>query len=389
MNSWRWSLNPVNPLDVSYDPDADGWFDRTSGDVPAQQGSWDARTFTPYDSSQQISPGNSPLFFTNLQEWELGTHPISNDTDGDAIQKVRDESNGVTTAYDYSWSLSDGREVYKFGTNPIDDDTDGDMLPDWWEHDKGWNESNDNWSSFLHIQVVWEDFGATKKPLNVSGVDLARPNMEWTWATFDPRDPTDSTDDPDNDGGWDCSGPTCIYIPYNNFQEFYGNTTLASATQVRGSPLLYEGQQITEWWQLRGYLLQIGTPNDIYANYFRMYRINTTDDLYAHVVFDNDVDYMILDSTDDVPICRGDWTDDWDRRWGTFDRYPNIGQGEFVWGWWHLDIDGDNIADGTDPTNYDTDGDWLNDWFEIDDDMVDGVRGNGGSPIRYDDRTTP
>ena len=35
----------------------------------------------------------------------------------------------TTTAYDYSWALSDGREVYKYGTNPIDDDTDGDMLP--------------------------------------------------------------------------------------------------------------------------------------------------------------------------------------------------------------------------------------------------------------------
>ena len=51
-------------------------------------------------------------------------------------------------------------------------------------------------------------------------------------------------------------------------------------------------------------------------------------------------------------------------------------------------IGADNIADGTDPTNYDTDGDWINDWFEIDDDMVNGVRGDGGSPIRYDDRTT-
>ena len=30
-----------------------------------------------------------------------------------------------------------------------------------------------------------------------------------------------------------------------------------------------------------------------------MYRINLTDDLYAHIVFDNDVDYMVLDETDD------------------------------------------------------------------------------------------
>ena len=53
-----------------------------------------------------------------------------------------------------------------------------------------------------------------------------------------------------------------------------------------------------------------------------------------------------------------------------------------------IDIDGDQVADGTDPTNWDTDGDWLNDFFEIEDDLLDGVRGNSGSPIRYDDRTT-
>ncbi len=38
--------------------------------------------------------------------------------------------------------------------------------------------------------------------------------------------------------------------------------------------------------------------------------------------------------------------------------------------------------------NWDTDGDWLNDFFEIDDDLLDGIRGNSGSPIRYDDRTS-
>ena len=183
------------------------------------------------------------------------------------------------------------------------------------------------------------------------------------WATFDPRDASDSTEDPDNDGGWDCSGPTCIYIPYNNFQEFYGNTTLASATQVRSSPLLYNGEQIMEWWQLRGYLLQTDTPNDIYANYFRMYRINASDDLYAHVVFDNDVDYMVLDSTDDVDICReiGPMT-------GSADGAPLIGSPTLAkvntHGVGGFDIDGDNIADGTDSTNYDTDGDWINDWLK-------------------------
>ena len=67
---------------------------------------------------------------------------------------------------------------------------------------------------------------------------------------------------------------------------------------------------------------------------------------------------------------------------------PNPASGEYAYGWWYLDMDGDLIAEGTDPTNWDTDGDWLNDFFEIDDDLIDGIRGNSGSPIRYDDRTT-
>ena len=62
-------------------------------------------------------------------------------------------------------------------------------------------------------------------------------------------------------------------------------------------------------------------------------------------------------------------------------------EGEYVYGWWNIDIDGDNFADGTDPTNWDSDGDWYNDWFEINDDIIDGVWGDSGSPMRYDTRS--
>ena len=388
VNTWRWTLNPVNPLDVDYDPDEDGWFDRHSGDVPAVQGTWDSRVFTVGSSASQIAPGNGPLFFTNIMEWDNGTLPIHNDTDGDAIIMKRTENAGVTIAYENDWALLDGREVFKFGTNPGDNDTDGDMLPDHHEYARGWNETNDNYSSYMHIEVQWQDFGSTKKPLNLSNGGHERPEMRWTWAQMDPRDPSDAVLDPDNDGGWDCTGPTCVYIPYNNFQEYFGNTTLTSATNVRSTPLLYQGTQITEWWQLRSWLLHLDMPDELERNYFRMNRVNSTDVLFAHVVDDKDLDYLVMDPTDDVQMCRGDWTDDWGKRFGVNERFPNIGQGEYSWGWYILDDDGDNIADGTNPFNFDTDGDWINDWFEIDDDMLDGIRGNGPSPIRYDDRAT-
>ena len=88
-------------------------------------------------------------------------------------------------------------------------------------------------------------------------------------------------------------------------------------------------------------------------------------------------------------IMSGNWTDSFQRFAGDQFHLPNTGLGEYPYGWWLLDHDGDSIAEGTSPTNWDTDGDWLNDRFEIADDLLDGIRGNSGSPIRYDDRTVP
>ena len=397
ITEFRWSTNPVNPLDVDYDPDEDGWFDRVSDDEVATQGDWDVRVFTEGPLADQISNGNSPLFFTNLMEWLNGTNPVVDDSDGDSTLMIRSSSAGVMSAYERDSNLSDGREVFKYGTNPKDNDTDGDMLPDWYEYGKGWNESNDNWSSYRQIRVVWEEIGDDNwKPLSVTpdpggGLLISRPTLDWVWTTLDATDPYDSVQDPDNDGGWDCSGAACMYVPYNNFQEFYGitDTSLTSAGLVRQTPMMdCDGNQVREWWQLREVQLGYCERNWIDYNYFRMRKVNGTDELYAHVVEDGDSDYQWTQPDDDVHLLWGNWTDPWNRSFGDKGHLPILSFGEFVWGWWLLDMDGDQIADGTDPFNYDTDGDWLNDHFEIEDDMLDGIRGNGGSPIRYDDRAT-
>jgi len=397
VTEYRWSTNPVNPLDEGYDPDEDGWFDRKSSDAVAVQGEWDLRVFTPGEVADQISPGNSPLFFTNAMEWRNGTNPIDTDTDGDSVVMIRRGNGTVTTSYELDTNLSDGREAFKYGTNANDNDTDGDMLPDWYEYAKGWNETNGNWSSYRQIRVQWEEIGTDNwKPLSIApnpdgGLLITRPALEWTWATLDATDPFDSVQDPDNDGGWDCSGATCIYQPYNNFQEFFGitNASLASAGLVRQTPIMdCDGTQVGEWWQLREVLLGYCNRNWMDHNYMRMRKVNDTDQLYAHVVDDNDPDYQDAQPGDDVHVTWGNWTDGWNRSFGGYDHLPLLSFGEYVWGWWVLDLDGDQIADGTDPFDYDTDGDWLNDHFEIEDDLLDGVRGNGGSPIRYDDRAT-
>ncbi len=404
VNDWRWATNPVNPLDVDYDPDIDGWFDRTSGDRVATQGEWSGHAFTPGGIGDQISAGNSPLFFTNWMEYDNGTRPDLNDTDGDAITytHVSDPSDdNITLSYARDWALLDGREVFKYGTNALDNDTDWDMLPDWYEYKKGWNESNDNWSSYAQVETVWEEYmvmGSTvMRPLHDGGNGLLeRPLMNWTWYTFNATDPADAMEDPDMDGDWDCTNAGCTYTPYNNFQEFYGitNASLVSPTLVRSTPIPIAGTSppinvvVSEWWELRATLLGLNQPNSYQVNYMRMYRTNSSDELYALVINDMDPDYMTIDNGNDIYLVRGDWTDEYGRMFGDQYHFPNTGIGENVWGWWRIDMDGDQIADGTDPLNWDSDGDWLNDWFEIENDMLDNIRGNGPSPLRWDDRKT-
>ena len=141
--------------DSNYDGDSDGWYGRTAFDVPAVQGNWDSRTFTP--TSQVIQPGIGALPFTNWMEWDNETRPDLNDSDKDSESYVTTVSNGVVTEHYKDFNLTDGREVFKYGTNPMDNDTDGDMIPDWYEYAKAWNETNDNYSSYLKIQVIWID----------------------------------------------------------------------------------------------------------------------------------------------------------------------------------------------------------------------------------------
>ena len=202
-------------------------------------------------------------------EYLNGTRPDTNDSDNDAVTFNTVLNSGQVVSHDRDWNLSDGREVFKYGTNPMDNDTDGDMLPDWYEYEKGWNESNDNFSSRLKVEVQWIDPGTggactsstvSCRPLSQDAGTLSRPELGWTWATFDPRDPLDANEDPDQDGNWDCSGASCEYTAYTNFMEFFAvaNPNLDSPDSVRLSGETWNGSPITEWWHFRSFHTRIG-----------------------------------------------------------------------------------------------------------------------------------
>ena len=395
----HWASNPVNPWDVNYDGDNDGWYNRTAFDTPADQGNWDQRTFTP--SGVIIQSGIGDLPFTNWMEWDNSTRPDLNDSDEDSVTYTTVVVNGIVTSHSQDFNLSDGREVFKYGTNPSDNDSDGDMLPDWYEYDKGWNEDNNNYSTFMQIEVIWIDAATggvcdtstmSCLPLSQQGANgtLGRPDLAFTWFTLDPTDPVDANFDPDMDGNWDCTGAGCNYEPYTNFQEFFAisDKDLTSPNAVRLSGMVYQGSPVTEWWQLRGALLHIGLFDESTSNYLKMDQSNSADIRYAYVVDDKDTNYLLLDSSDDQVILAGNRTDQWDIYYvGSPNTSPVRNVGEHELGWYYLDLDNDHIAEGSDPMNWDTDGDWMVDWFEVHDDENDGVRGDS-SPIRYDSRQT-
>ena len=395
----HWSSNPLNPFDINYDGDHDGWYGRTTFDQPATQGVWNNRVFTP--SSQQIQPGIGDLPFTNQMEWMNNTRPDLNDSDGDSVTFITTVENGVVLSHVRDYNYSDGREVFKYGSNPSDNDSDGDMLPDWYEFKLGWNESNDNFSSFLKIQVQWIDPGtggacttstSSCLPLSLNSQtgELQRPDLEYTWFTLDPADPNDANLDPDQDGNWDCTGVGCTYEPYTNFQEFYAFTLqeYSSPNAVRLSGLTVDGNLVTEWWQLRKAVLGIGQSNELVLNYLKMDKFAGQDYQYGYIVNDNDVSFFDLNSSDDEIILAGNMTDAWEIYY-QFSPHtaPDRNVGEHEFGWYLLDFDDDHLAEGSSPMNWDTDGDWLVDWFEVRDDEEDGVRGQS-SPIRYDSRET-
>ena len=227
-------------------------------------------------------------------------------------------------------------------------------------------------------------------PLSSDSNTLSRPELEYTWFTLDPADPVDANYDPDNDGNYDCSGAGCSYEPYTNFQEFYMITDedLTSPNAVRLAPLVYQGSPVEEWWQFRGYTLGLGEPSEASTNYLKMDKQSATDFRYVLIIDDNDNDFLTLDPTDDETMVSGAQTDQWEIYYASSPQTaPVRAVGEHELGWYMMDFDDDHLAEGSSPINWDTDGDWIVDWFEVNDDEEDGLRGDS-SPIRYDSRQT-
>ena len=395
----HWAANPLNPFDIDYDGDHDGWYERTSADIPAQQRVWDDDLGTYSATGITIPQANTALPFTNLMEYLNTTRPDTNDSDNDSvIYRPQFDGFGAVISYDRDWSLSDGMEIFKFGTNPHQHDSDHDFLPDWYEYYHGWDESDDDFTTTQNIKVNWIDVSSgdpcssgtsTCLPLSYSSAGvLPRPVLSLAQFTMDPAESIDASYDADEDGNYQCGASGCVYTANSNFMEFFGitNEDYNSSGKVLALGLTWDDEPVTEWWQFREFLLHLGEADESTTNYFKMAREDSSDNLFAYVVNDNDAEYLVVDPSDDdlKPLIAGNWTAEWDKYFPSApaETNPILVQGERPHGWYILDIDDDGVADGSSPTNWDTDGDWIVDWFEVNEDENADVRGTN-SPIRY------
>ena len=416
---YHWTSSPVNPIDVNFDGDHDGWYSRGSGKL-APQGEWNSFTFT-LDGSITYADGED-IPFTNMMEYLNGTRPDLNDSDGDCVgmHAILDQS-GAVVDHRRNYSLMDGLEVLKFGTNPVNDDTDGDFLPDWYEHRKGWNETNQNWTSLRLVEMQWEqeDFTGVNLPLHWdddAGIET-RPLLAEKTVEFNATNPNDATKDYDKDGKWKDTDEDGVadYIPYNNFHEFFAitsfegtNNNYSNADDVRG----VTGQESWTWKDLRADLLGASWWMDPSANYLDIVRDDASDPLYAWTINEENVDYAAVRSepSESETQVYGNHTSPYLKKTGEEEDRPNVvrmvqwsvfvdggllgGDGvldtEFPKKWYLLDIDWDFTADGTDPFNYDTDGDWYLDSMEVAFDQeaanadINVGRGETYSPLRCD-----
>ena len=113
---------------------------------------------------------------------------------------------------------------------------------------------NDNRSLLMQIEVVWQQISSNSwKPKHKWWLNQGA-HSELDLVHLDPTDPTDVGGDADKDGDYECNLGGCQYIPYTNFQEYFGivNATLSSPALVRAAPLVdCRGNEVEEGWHQR------------------------------------------------------------------------------------------------------------------------------------------
>ena len=153
------------------------------------------------------------------------------------------------------------------------------MIPDWYEHAKGWNETNDNYSSWLQIRVQWIDTttgGACTtdttscRPLSIdTGSRAPQPCVHLV--LDGPTRCHGRQRGPRSDGTGIVREQGACTHPTPRSKNSMPSPTLSFLPE-RCAPgrMVHDGEGISEGWQLRAHLLGLGSWDENVRNYLKM-----------------------------------------------------------------------------------------------------------------------
>ena len=82
----------------------------------------------------------------------------------------------------------------------------------------------------------------------------------------------------------------------------------------------------------------LGEATEDETNYLGMNKKNIDDLSYALIIDDMDTDFLVLDTGNDVLLCSGDVTDNWDLYYTGSTNRACMGLGEHEYGWYLLTL---------------------------------------------------
>ena len=282
--------------------------------------------------------------------WDTNSDPLNNtktpaDTDNDWIPDLVenfyespkynpwfsnsiDNSSWWTLDYDNDW-LSNILEIVK-NTNPFDWDYDNDWVPDWVDQNpNSWNFQGD-YNLFLDSDWDW---------LSDAYEISMKENFWWYWI-FDEFNANLPANWWDSDWDWLA----------NLFEDFNFENLLNFTTLKKDDSTTYNNSTTPQWdWNL----------SDKYFDVDWDWLWNLTELLFWTNPYSTDTDWdWIPDNIDPNPIVYWNWVDT-DMDW-----IPDYT--EIYWFTWTILIDGSttDLKLFTNSLKYDSDLDWLSDWYE-------------------------
>ena len=188
----------------------------------------------------------------------------------------------------------------------------------------GWNESNDNFSSYLDIRVVWIDVGRAGRapPTPTPACHSRKTDQAGPWLDRTPNSPGSRSTQPMRPTPTSIPIKTEIGIVQVPDASTNPTPTSRSSTPSRTAIIFAKrcsSQRIdVRWYAGHGRLAipcshaRSRPANELVLNYLKLDKFGGPDNQYGYIVDDKDTNFLIVDPSDDVVLMAGNRTDAWE-----------------------------------------------------------------------------